>query len=238
MKRAFVIMAAIMALVVVAAAPLALAAPGKSKPAKPNQGQGNTNGAKKRYRPFTANGLVVEVGSGSFTMKVWSGGKMRRERGKAVVIKVTDKTRIWRVDVGKRTTVELGDMQAKERVWVAGTFVTTDDGREYTARRVKLKASWPFMVKGTVEADGVDVSAGTIKLKVTRSMVAMRPYVGNVLTFQTSDTTRLLKRADGVTSVVALGDIQPGDTVVVNGRVDNSAPDAKVFNAKRVLVKG
>ena len=61
MKRAFVIMAAIMALVVVAAAPLALAAPGKSKPAKPNQSQGNKNGAKKRYRPFTANGGSAEV---------------------------------------------------------------------------------------------------------------------------------------------------------------------------------
>lgn len=237
MRKLIIVLAAVSVLVM-AAAPAALAAPGKGKPATAGKGQGT----KKRYRPFTANGLVTAVVSDDsgtyFQMRVWSGGKMRAERGKVVTINVTDKTRIWRVDGGTRTAIGLADMSPGERVWTAGTFVKTDDGRTYTAKRVKLKASWSFMAKGTVAADGVDTTAGTVTVSITKSMVAMRAYIGTDITFQTSATTRFLKRVDDATIVITLEEIQPGDTVIVNGRVDNTTPDAKVFNARRVLVKG
>lgn len=234
MKKLVIMVAAILALVV-AVAPVALAGPGK---AKPGQGQGDKVGSKQRAsKKFTANGVVRSVAAedGTFTMKVWSGGKMRAQRGKLVTIKVVDATKIFRVVAGERSNVALADVKAGERVWVQGTFVKADDGRVYTAKRVKLKGTWPFMAKGVVT--GTDVGAATITLKVTRSMVAMRAWLGEEIVLQIGDATRLLKRVDGVTSPITLADIAIDDKVTVNGLVDNTQPTDKEFIARRVLVR-
>ncbi len=233
MKKLVIMVAAVLALVV-AVTPVALAGPGK---AKPGQGQGDKVGLKQRAsKRFTANGVVRSVAAedGTFTMKVWSGGKMRSERGKLVTIKVVaDSTKIFRVVAGERSDVTLADMKAGERVWVQGTFVKTDDGRVYTAKRVKLKGTWPFMAKGVV----TDVGDATITVEVTRSMVAMRAWLGEEIVLQIGDATRLLKRVDGVTSPITLADIAIDDKVTVNGLVDNTQPTDKEFIARRVLVR-
>lgn len=232
MKKLVIMVAAVLALVV-AVAPVALAGPGK---AKPGQGQGDKVGLKQRAsKKFTANGVVRSVAAedGTFTMKVWSGGKMRSERGKLVTIKTADSTKIFRVVAGRRSAVQLADMRAGERVWVQGTFVKNDDGRDYTAKRVKLKATWPFMAKGVVTA----VGDGTITVEVTRSMVAMRAWLGEEIVLQVGDATRLLKRVDGVTGPITLADVAIDDAVTVNGLVDNTQPTDKELIARRVLVR-
>lgn len=235
MKRMLVILAAALVLVMTAA-PVAFAGPGKAKP-----GQGDKAGWKHRVKKkvFTANGVItaVDAGNSTFSMKVWSGGKMRGQRGKVVEIKVTDTTRIFRVVIGKRSAVALDDVLVGERAWVKGTFTKDADGaREYTAKRVRLKATWPFMVKGTVAA--LDPDGKTITVTVTRAMRAMRGYVGDEVVFQTLATTRYLKKVDRVVTTITFDDVRVDDTVVVNGRVDNTQPKDKQFIAKRVLVKG
>jgi hypothetical protein len=225
MKRSFAV--AVMAAVVLVAAPVALVGAGESAKAK-----------KHGWKVFTARGVVttVDAENDTFTMEVKNGKRMRSQRGQEIIVQVNDATKIYRVLAGERTAVELADMKVGERVWTKGTFVKSDGSSIYTAKRVKLKASWPFMVKGAVTA--VDCGANGVTVQVTRSMRAMRAYVGDEVTLQTTDATKFRKCVDGVTTTITCAEIAVEDVVVVNGSVDNTEPTDRIFVVRRLLVKG
>ena len=225
MKKLIVI-AAIAALTL-AVAPVALGASAKA--------QAGTNSGKV---VFTANGKVTEVNptDGAFSMRVWSGSRVRKERGHDIVIHVTDTTKIWRVAMGRSTPVALADLKIGERVWTKGTFTTGNEGRTYTAARVKLTATWPFMAKGVV--DTVDAAGNSLTVKITRSMRAMRSPVDEVVAFVTVESTVVKKRdAAGRYHLITLADVKEGDKVLISGRVDNREPTDMQYIAKRLLVR-
>jgi len=195
---------------------------------------GRANGRKV----FTANGKVtaVDAEGGTFTMKVKSGARMRSQRGKEVTVNVTDTTKLWRVVTGERTTVALADVKVGERVWTRGTFSVSDGSRVYTAARVKLKATWPIRARAVVTA--VDADAGTVTATVYRKANrALRAYIGEDVTFLTTDATRFRLRVDGTTSTITLADIVVDDKVTVWGYADNQDPTDRIYVARRILVR-
>lgn len=195
-------------------------------------------GTARGKKVFTANGSVtaVDPDSGTFSMKVKSGSRMRSQRGKEVTINVTDATKVWRVVNGKRSTVALADVKAGERVWTKGTFTRTDGSRVYTAKRVKLKATWP--VRARAEVTAIDAGARTVTLKVyRRANRALRAFVGEEVTFLTTDATKFRLRADRKTSTIGFDDVAVGDKVTVWGYADNQDPTDRVYVARRLLVR-
>lgn len=222
MKKLFVIAA--VAALTLALAPVALGAPG---------------GKKLGKVVFTANGKVtaVDAAGETFTMRVWSGSRVRQERNKDIDVNVTAKTKIWRVVMGRAVVVALGDVKAGERVWTKGTFATSNGTRTYTATRVRLKATWPFMAKGIVVDDGVDVANGTLTVKITKSMKAMRSFLGEEVVFAAVKSTVIKKRISGKYRRIALDAVEDGNKVTISGRVDNREPTAMQFVAKKVLVR-
>lgn len=225
MKRVLVF--AVVVAFLLTLAPAALAAPNK------------VQGGKKLGKVvFTANGVVKAVDSeaGTVTMRVWSGSRVKIERGKDIVLNVVPGNRkIWRVVLGRAVVTELANVQPGERIWAKGTFtVEQDKKRTYTATRIRLKATWPFMARGTVAS--VDAAEGSLVVKVTRSMLAMRSYVGEELTFATVKGTLIKKRISGKYQRIKLDQVQAGDTVRINGRIDNRDPADRQFVATKIFV--
>lgn len=225
MKRALVF--AVVAAFLLALAPAALAAPNKAQ-----------GGKKLGKVVFTAHGVVkaVDDEAGTLTMRVWSGSRVRKERGKDIVLNVVSgKTKVWRVILGRAVPTTLADVQPGERIWAKGTFTVDNDGvRTYTATRIRLKATWPFMARGTVVS--VNAGEGSLVVEVTRSMLAMRSYVGDELTFATVKSTLIKKRVSGKYQRITLDQVNAGDKVRINGRIDNRDPENRRFVAKRVFV--
>lgn len=233
MKRLSIVLA-VLALAL-AAAPVALA----------GNANGPQHGNKAGWKIFTANGKVTAVDdvAGTLTMKVWSGSKLlRRQRGKEIVVKVTESTLIHRVVVKRLVKVSsLAEVKPGERIWVRGKITVVDSSRVYTATRVRLKATWPFSARGTITALDADADPDpavvTLTVKLTRSMAALRALVGQEVVFTTRAATAFRKWVDGERTVITFSDLQVGDNVYLGGWVDNREPTDRQYILKRVTVK-
>jgi hypothetical protein len=225
-KRLLIVIA--VAVLALAAAPVALAGQ--------DQGQGP---AKAKGKAFAVHGNVTAVDAAGKTvsLKIWGGAKwLRKYRTEELVVTVADSTKIVRRAFGEATAVALSDVKVGERIWVAGTADRSNpNSTVFTARWIKLQATWPFQVKATITA--LDATTGEIKVKVNRAMVAMKPYIGEEVAIQTTTETVFKTCVDGVVTELTFADLKVDQRVVVGGAVDNTAPTDKQFIAKRVLVK-
>jgi hypothetical protein len=224
------IVAAVLALTLTAA-PVALAGNSSGGPSSP---------AKAKGKAFVCHGKVVsvDVDAKTITLTVWSGTKgLRKYRGQDLVVQVPDGTKIVRRAFGEATAVGLADVKPGERIWVAGKADrSSPNAVVYTARWVRLHATWPFAAKGTVT--GIDTTAMTLTVKIDRAMVALKPFTGDEVIFTITADTVFKKCVDEVCTPIVFGDVVLGDNVLVGGTVDNTAPDDKQFIAKRVIVRG
>lgn len=222
MKRLLIVIA--VAVLALAAAPVALA------------GQGQT---KAKGKAFAVHGKVTAVDAAGKTvsLKIWGGSKwMRKYRTQDLVVTVAGSTKIVRRAFGEATAVALSEVKTGERIWVAGTADRSKPNvTVFNARRIRLQATWPFQIKGTITA--LDPVTGEIKVNVNRAIVAMRPYIGKVVAIQTTTETAFKTCVNGTVTVIAFAALELNQRVVVGGTVDNTAPTDKQFIAKRVLVK-
>jgi hypothetical protein len=180
--------------------------------------------------------VVVRAIGKTVSLKIWGGSKwLRRYRTQDLIVAVPDSTKIVRRAFGEATAVALSDVKVGERIWVAGAADRSKPNvTVFNARRIRLQATWPFQIKGTITNLGAD---GAITLKVNRAMVAMKPYIGEEVTIQTTTETVFRTCVDAVVTQLTFADLKVDQRVVVGGTVDNTAPGDKQFVAKRVLVK-
>jgi hypothetical protein len=225
--KRLLIVAAVVALTL-AAAPVAFAGHHQGGPS-----------TKAKGKAFVCQGKVVavDVTAKKITLKVWSGNRgLRRYHGKDLVVQVADTTRIVRRAFGEATVVILADVKAGERIWVNGTADRSNPNTTvYNARTIRLQATWPFSVKGTVQS--LDPVGLTVTVKIDHAMKAMKPLVGDEVTFQTTVDTIFMKWVDGVCTPITFADLAVNDKVRVGGTVDNTAAPDKQFIAKRITVK-
>jgi hypothetical protein len=179
---------------------------------------------------------AVDAIGKTVSLKIWGGSKwLRRYRTQDLIVAVPDSTKIVRRAFGEATAVALSDVKVGERIWVAGAADRSKPNvTVFNARRIRLQATWPFQIKGTITNLGAD---GAITLKVNRAMVAMKPYIGEEVTIQTTTETVFRTCVDAVVTQLTFADLKVDQRVVVGGTVDNTAPGDKQFVAKRVLVK-
>jgi len=223
-KRLLIVIA--VAVLALAAAPVALA----------GQGQGP---AKAKGKAFAVHGKVTAVDAAGKTvsLKIWGGAKwLRKYRTQNLVVTVPESTKIVRRAFGEATATTLAEVKIGERIWITGTADRSNpNSTVFTARWIRLQATWPFQVKATITA--LDPATGEIKVKVNRAMVAMKPYIGEEVAIQTTTETVFKTCVDGVVTELTFADLKVDQRVVIGGTVDNTAPTDKQFIAKRVLVK-
>lgn len=104
-----------------------------------------------------------------------------------------------------------------------------------SAASPKAKAR-PFLCLATVTS--VDVTAETLTAKVVKGNRAMKPSIGQDVTFAVGDSAVIVRISKEGATTITLGDLVAGDRVLITGRVDRTNPDAPVFKAWLILDRG
>jgi hypothetical protein len=223
-----VVIIAIVAALVLAFAPLALAMPGH------HHGKGPVK--------FTVSGTItaVSTGDGTVTIKVASGSKgLRKLRGQELTLTLTDTVKIVRYTDGGKNVIAIGDLKVGEKVRAWGMIDRSDPNNvKYMTSRLMVRSTWPFACQGTVDTVDTTPGAMTLTVNVTRACASVKKFVNGKLTVSVLDTTKIVKVAGTTVTPITLADIQNGDKVLVIGRVDNLDPSAQIYKARFILVKG
>ena len=228
-KEAFVkraIIVAVVAALVLAVAPLALAQHGHKG---------------KAPVKFTVSGQVtaVDTATKTVTIKVSTGSKgLAKLRGQELKLSLTDDANIVRYASGEKKTITIAALVVDEKVRAWGVIDrSVPEPVKYQTSRLMVRSTWPFACQGTVTATSTAADAMTLTLTVTKASAGVKAFVGHELTVSVFDTTKIIKAAGGTETTITLAEVQSGDKVVVNGTVDNLDPSARVYQAKRILVK-
>jgi hypothetical protein len=185
---------------------------------------------------FRIAGMVSSVGAqqSTLTVKVRCAGRhMRDLRGREITVGVGEGAEIFLCQEGAKSAVALGDIKPADHVKVRGTFDLTDNGRVYTATKVVARRVLPhFRVGGTVDSVGTD---SILMVRVWWAGCRMRHLQGQEINVNVGANTKIFVRQDGAMTAGALGDIQPGDRVMVCGTVDPSDQNTPVYLARFIL---
>lgn len=228
MKRAFIAVAAL--LVLLAAAPVAAANPARGhKPAAP------------KAKAFTVKGVVKQATTGSITLTVWNGSRgLREQRGHDITVQVGAETTITRFAADGPLAVNTSDIRPGEHIRVWGHIDRGEAASPslYKAKRVALRATWPFSLKGTVAA--VNGTAGTLSVTVLSGDAAVKSFIGATapLLLNVAPDAVIVRRVDDTRTVIPLTGIVVGDAVCVGGRANLLDPDGKIYTALRISVMG
>jgi hypothetical protein len=96
--------------------------------------------------------------------------------------------------------------------------------------RVAATSRGTFAMSGTLSS--IDPATLTVTVTVVCGSKLVKPYIGQDLTIQTTDSTRFLMRnPDGTATPITFADLEVGQNVSINGRLAND-----VWIAGRITV--
>jgi 5-hydroxyisourate hydrolase-like protein (transthyretin family) len=149
-----------------------------------------------------------------------------------VNVVVTEDTCLLRAQHHERTSVELTDVTAGDRVTILGTTDDSSGETVYTAAVVCVRAPC-FGLVGTVTA--VDADAGTLSVAVDEASGGL---TGTIDILVTADTriVRGSHEGRGCDDELTLDDVTVGDGVGVWGTIDSSSGKA-VYTADKVCLR-
>ncbi|MGC8839479.1 MAG: DUF5666 domain-containing protein [Anaerolineae bacterium] len=173
------------------------------------------------WRPFTLQGELRGLAESAILVHVLRGdAPVRPYIGQALLVKVNEATRYYRVTEGGLEEIQFADLAGclGYPVVVSGRMKTEGGQDEFLAQRVLVQRPRPipFTAQGKITLINADTSS--FKMKVQRGTGPARPQVSaEVEIFTTADTEFYRRDPEAGLVPITFGDLRVDDLVQVTG---------------------
>jgi hypothetical protein len=186
------------------------------------------------WRPFTLQGELRGLGESAILVHVLRGdAPVRPYIGKALLVKVNDATKYYRLTEGGLEEIQFADLAnyLGYPVVVSGRMKTENGQDEFLAQRVLVQRPRPIPFTALGKITQINADTLSFKMRVQWGTGPARPQVSaEIEVFTTKDTEFYRCEPDGLVPIT-FGDLQVGDLVHVGGTFF-----AEKFTARRVVV--